>query len=237
MVFSIGSEFVENEDETIGKQDCEIKAFKRLAKKIKKEYPRLKIIIGADALYASKSIIDICKKNGWKYIIRFKEGAIPTLYKEFKTVVERENESKKANYEYVTNLEYKEEKINIIKHIDTEKDIEYVYITDLAITNKNIEATINIGRKRWKIENEGFNVQKNGTFDIGHLYSKNSTAIKVHYLLIQIAHIIRQMLEKGSKSIKELKLKLKEISQKLKSTLISTFINLKQLKKVQLRFE
>ena len=126
-------------------------------------------------MYASKSIIDICKENGWKYIIRFKEGAIPTLYKEFKTVVEREN--------------------------------------------------------------EGFNIQKNGTFDIEHLYSKNSTAIKVHYLLIQIAHIIRQMLEKGSKSIKELKLKLKEISQKLKSTLISTFINLKQLKKVQLRFE
>ena len=235
MVFSIGSEFVENEDESVSKQDCEIKAFKRLSKKIKKEYPRLKIIIGADALYASKSIIDICKENGWKYIIRFKEGAIPTLYKEFKTVVERENESKKANYEYVTNLDYKEEKVNIIKHID--RDTEYVYITDLPITNKNIEASINIGRKRWKIENEGFNVQKNGTFDIGHLYSKNTTAIKVHYLLIQIAHIIRQMLEQGSKTIKELELKLKEISQKLKSTLISTFINLTQLKKVQLRFE
>lgn len=237
MVFSIGSEFVENEDESVPKQDCEIKAFKRLAKKIKKEYPRLKIIIGADALYASKSIIDICKENGWKYIIRFKEGAIPTLYKEFKTVVERENESKKPNYEYVTNLDYKEEKVNIIKHIDVDRNTEYVYITDLPVTNKNIEVTINIGRKRWKIENEGFNIQKNGTFDIGHLYSKNSTAIKVHYLLIQIAHIIRQMLEKGSKSIKELKLKLKEISQKLKFTLISTFINLKQLKKVQLRFE
>ena len=39
MVFSIGSEFVENEAENVGKQDCEIKAFKRLANKIKKEYP------------------------------------------------------------------------------------------------------------------------------------------------------------------------------------------------------
>ncbi len=40
MVFSIGSKFVENEDENVSKQDCEINAFKRLAKKIKDEYPR-----------------------------------------------------------------------------------------------------------------------------------------------------------------------------------------------------
>ena len=237
MVFSIGSEFVENEDENVSKQDCEINAFKRLAKKIKDEYPRLKIIIGADALYASKPIMDICKENGWKYIIRFKEGKIPTLYNEFKTVVERENESKKNNYEYVTKLDYQGEKVNIIRYIDRKKKTEFVYMTDLPISNKNIEATVDLGRKRWKIENEGFNVQKNRTFDIGHLYSKNQTAIKAHYLMIQIAHILRQLLERGIKEIKELELKLKEISQTLKNTLISTITNLTVHNKIQLRFD
>ena len=110
-------------------------------------------------------------------------------------------------------------------------------MTDLPITNKNIKETIYLGRKRWKIENEGFNIQKNGTFDIGHLYSKDSKAIKVHYLMIQIAHIIRQLVEKGIKEIKELKLKLKEISQNIKQQLISTITNLKVHKKVQLRFD
>ena len=91
-----------------------------------------------------------------------------------------------------------------------------------------------MGRKRWKIENEGFNIQKNGTFDIGHLYSKNATAIKVHYLMIQIAHIIRQLVENGIKEIKEIKFKLKEISQQIKKALISNIItNLKVHKKVQ----
>ena len=33
--------------------------------------------------------MDICKENKWKYVIRFKEGRIPTLYNEFKTVVEK----------------------------------------------------------------------------------------------------------------------------------------------------
>ena len=237
MVFSIGSEFVENETEDISKQDCEIKAFKRLAKKIKKEYPRLKIIISGDALYANKPVMDICEEKGWKYIIRFKEGAIPSLYKEFETIVKTDNESKKDKYSYVTKLDYQSKKTNIIKYIDEKKGTEFMYMTDLPITNKNIKETIYLGRQRWKIENEGFNTQKNGTFDIGHLYSKDSTAIKVHYLMIQIAHIIRQLLEKGIKEIKELGLKIKEISQQIKKQLISTITNLTVLKKVQLRFD
>lgn len=237
MVFSIGSEFVENVNEDETKQDCETKAFKRLAEKIKKEYPKLKIIISGDALYANKPVLDICKENGWKYIIRFKEGAIPSLYNEFETVVAKANESTIKDYEYVTGLDYQEKKVNIIKYADKKKGTEFVYITDLPITNKNIKSTINVGRKRWKIENEGFNIQKNGTFDIGHLYSKNQIAIKVHYLMIQIAHILRQLLENGLSSIKELKLKLKEISQQLKNQLISTNTNLTVHNKIQLRFD
>lgn len=237
MVFSIGSEFVENGETNESKQDCEIKAFKRLAEKIKKEYPRLKIIISGDALYACKPVLDICKDNGWKYIIRFKEGAIPSLYHEFETVVAKENESKVADYEYVTKLDYQEAKVNIIRYTDVKKGTEFVYITDLSISNKNIKDSINLGRRRWKIENEGFNIQKNGTFDIGHLYSKNQTAIKVHYLMIQIAHIIRQLLEKGTKPIKELKLKIKEISQILKQKLISTILIITEHSKIQLRFD
>lgn len=237
MVLSIGSEFVENAKDNETKQDCETKAFKRLAEKIKKEYRKLKILISGDALYANKPVLDICKENGWKYIIRFKEGAIPSLYNEFETVVAKENESTIKDYEYVTGLDYQEEKVNIIKYIDSKKGTEFVYITDLSITNKNIKETINIGRRRWKIENEGFNIQKNGTFDIGHLYSKNQVAIKVHYLMIQIAHMIRQLLEKGLKGIKELKLKLKEISQQIKKQLISTITNLTVHNKIQLRFD
>ncbi len=241
MVFSIGSEFVENGNQNMSnekeKQDCERKAFVRLAEKLKKEYPKLKMLLSADALYACKPVIDICKENGWKYIIRFKEGAIPTLYQEYEVVVKEHNESNKANYEFVTGLDYQEEKVNIIRYEDQKKKTEFTYITDLPISDKNIESSINIGRKRWKIENEGFNIQKNGTFDIGHLYSKNQVAIKVHYLMIQIAHILRQLVEKGVKGIKGLKLKLKEISQTLKEQLISTITNLTVHSKIQLRFD
>ena len=121
MVFSIGSEFVENESENVDKNDCETKAFKRLADKIKKEYPRLRIVISGDALYASKPVMDICKSKNWKYIIRFKEGSIPTLYREFETIVKTDNESKLKNYKCVTKLDYKEHKTNVIKYTEEKK--------------------------------------------------------------------------------------------------------------------
>jgi len=53
-----------------------------------------------------------------------------------------------------------------------------------------------------------------------------------------ISNLIRsKMLEKGSKEIKELKLKIKEISQMIKKAIISTTPNLEVHNRVQLRFE
>ena len=247
------------------KQDCELKAFKRLAEKIKTNYPRLQIILSGDALYANKTVLNICKENGWKYIIRFKEGRIPTLYKEFNKIVryvEDGNESNEKNkelkYEFASKLDYNDYLINIVRYTEKkevkvksrgrgknkekteEKETEFIYMTDLNLSNKNIVETVKIGRKRWKIENEGFNNQKNGTFNIGHLYSRNATASKAHYIVIQMSHLLRQLLEKGSKSIREdilFKRKtISEVSELLKKALTTQISNLEQTKNIQLRF-
>lgn len=79
IVISLDSEFVENEDENVGKQDCEIKAFYRMAKRIKKEYPKLPIMITGDALYACEPVIKRCKENKWEYIIRLKKDRLKAL--------------------------------------------------------------------------------------------------------------------------------------------------------------
>lgn len=60
------------------------------------------------------------------------------------------------------------------------------------------------GRGRWKIENEGFNNQKNEIYDIEHLNSTDSNAMKNHYLLTQIADIIMQLYLSWSPLIKEI---------------------------------
>ena len=79
IVISLDSEFVENEDENVEKQDCEIKVFYRMAKRIKKEYPKLPIVITGDALYACEPVIKRCKENKWEYIIRLKKDRLKAL--------------------------------------------------------------------------------------------------------------------------------------------------------------
>ena len=118
----------------------------------------------------------------------------------------------KKNYYLSTGIEFKGNLITALRYdeITDNKTTSFNYITNLNVTNNNIEEVVRMGRKRWKIENEGFNEQKNGTYNISHLCSRNDTALKIHYLLIQIAHIIRQLLEKGSLLLKEMRIKTKK---------------------------
>lgn len=235
MVFSIETEFIENEHEDIEKQDCELKAFSRLAKRLKKEYPKLPICILGDSLYACDRTFEICKENRWKYILRFKEGSIPSIAKEFQAIQKIEPKELKIEqrlekeeitklYKYVNEIDYCNKKINIVeckeqifnKKDGKETENTFVFITDIEISEKKAEKIVAAGRSRWKIENEAFNNQKNISYDIEHACCLDYNAMKNHYLLIQIADILKQLFEKGAEVLRILKLGKKEISSILK---------------------
>ena len=241
IVISLDSEFIENDISLTNKekQDCEIKAFTRMAKRIKKNYPKQKFIITGDALYATKPIIDICCKNNWKYIFNLNDR-LRNVFKDFNDYIEYFNDTKKDNYYLDTNYKYKSHIFNIIKFIDKKKNKEtsFHYITNLDVNDYNIENIVKLGRNRWKIENNGFYTQKHRTFNIKHLNSRNDIALKNHYFFIQFAHTIRQLLEQGNLLVKTLKLKIKEVSAFLVTALTSTPTNLNNLEtKFQLRFD
>jgi len=86
----------------------------------------------------------------------------------------------------------------VTTHVGRTKKVRFVWITNLNINKNNIVKIAKGARLRWKIENEGFNVQKNRGFNLEHPYSQNEIAMKNFYLLLQIACIISQIMEKGS---------------------------------------
>ena len=93
--------------------------------------------------------------------------------------------------------------------------ISFQWVSNLEVTKRNLEEMILAGRGRWKIDNEGFNNQKNGLYRIEHLNSKNSNAIKNHYLLTQIADILIQLYLAWNPYIKELKQTIKNTSSRV----------------------
>lgn len=216
MVLSIDTEFIENE-EFYEKQDCELKAFKRLAERLKKNYKRLPICILGDSLYAVDPIFKICNKNNWKYIFTFKEGRTKSIWLDFEGLKKLKDNSNIKGFTWVNEIEYKDNVVNVLeaKLVENKKEKEFTFITDIKIKENNAEKVLFAGRSRWKIENEGFNNQKNIKNNIEHLCCKDYNAMKNHYLLVQIADILRQLFECGYELIRVLRASIKEISSRL----------------------
>lgn len=245
-VLSLDSEFIENPDPSVinlKKQDCEMNAFKRMAKRIKKNFPKLKFIITGDALYASGPFIQLCLDNKWDYIFRLKSDKLQTVNRDFDGIIKINTGSIHENYYLVKNYEYNNYTFNIIRYIENappnknNNDKIFTFITSLNTNDNNIKTIIQMGRRRWKIENQGFNNQKNFYFNITHMCSLDYNAMKAHYLFCQFAHTIRQLLDLGSKIIDALQGKIKEISFNILTELISTQLNLEGNKNFQLRFD
>ena len=80
------------------KQDCETNAFKRMAVRLKKDYPKLKFIITGDALYATTPMINICHEKKWHYIFNLKQSHLKNVYEQFEDNITDCNEVTKENY-------------------------------------------------------------------------------------------------------------------------------------------
>ena len=232
LVMSIDTEFIENESEDVKKQDCEINAAKRLLERVRKNYPRLPVCIQGDALYAVEPIMEICRKHGWHYIFTMKESRQPTLgecYEYIKLgggcgckegiceengsgwysndVDETAGKTEKANiFEY---------RFNYVNKEGEPVEKRYCWLTDIEINRSNLEEMIGFARGRWKIENEGFNNQKNGIYEIEHLNSRDYNAIKNFYLITQLADIIMQLYLAWSPIIKQAGQSIKNTSSRL----------------------
>ena len=226
LVCSIATEPIENSaeynekklsEEEI-KQDCESKAFVRLASKIKNRFPRLPICIVADGLYVSEKVLKMCQANRWDYIIRYKEGCAPSIEQEYEAIPEK-NKAGKA--EYVNGVIFKDMEVNVLKYKETmikkgeSVTTEFAWITSIRITKKNAEKLASAGRNRWKIENQGFNRQKHWQGNIEHACSWDERAQKNHYLLEQISDFMKQLYEYFYLQKNEIKKTQKNISSEL----------------------
>jgi hypothetical protein len=151
--------------------------------------------------------------------VTFKEGNLTSVWEEVSElsmlqhqnshqehIIRPEQGTEERHYRWVTGLTYQgyslhwlecREKITQTHKKGESETIDriFTHITDLSLNVNNIISTSRTGRLRWKIENEGFNSLKNGGYALEHKYSRVSyQATKNYYQLMQIAHLINQLM-------------------------------------------
>jgi hypothetical protein len=221
---SIASEFIDNRHladtpaaagEDKRKQDCELKASRRLLQAVRQEFPQLRLCLSQDALYACGAGFALGKDFKASQVIVFKEGSIPTLYREFQALLGLCPENRlevheggwRHEYRWVDDLPYTD---SDDRHWEL-KAIQYrgegpkgersrwawLVRGDLVVNARTVEGVVwGVGRPRWREENQGFNEQKNGGMNLEHAYSEGGH-FGAYYLLLQVAHILMQLVEKG----------------------------------------
>lgn len=227
-VFSLMTEFIENPEpdpaksERQRKQDCETKAFYRLAQRLHARFPRLPLLLTMDGLYATGPVFELCQRYGWKFMITLTDDQLATVNEEFESLAAATPENRLTwrcgarkqihqQYRWVNDIAYRdserrEHTLSVLECVDTRLDAQgmtektkFKWVTNVSVSADNAVALANEGgRLRWKIENEGFNVQKNGGYNLEHTYTQNERASKIYYLLMQIAHLLMQLMQDGS---------------------------------------
>jgi hypothetical protein len=223
LALSVASEFIDNRHLSAAtapsaearKQDCELKAFIRLAASLKQQYPQTPLCLAGDALNACGPVLQICAENHWHFVLTFKEGRLPAVWQEFQALlaacpqsvhVLHPQEGLTVEYRWINGMSYQDEQQRRHTFHAVQCQIRqgetrqfFAWITDWRLTPQNVETiTQQGGRQRWTIENAGFNTQKNGGYELEHVYGRDEDLLQSFYLLLQIAHLIWQLVEQGS---------------------------------------
>lgn len=208
----LASVWLTNQEE-YDKQDCELKGWRRLARTLKQNYPRLPMCIVADGLYPNAPFFRLCREYGWQWLVTLKDGNLPTVWSQVilrqgqercrsrQRVVDRKGHSVHQTYHWLNGLSYQGFTLHWCSctEVVDGKVTDFVYVSSLDVDYQQVIEFTDTGRLRWKIENEGFNIQKHHGYGLGHQFSQTSMrAMENYYHLMQIAHLINQLFELSS---------------------------------------
>jgi hypothetical protein len=210
-VFALMTEFREVRNPVLEKEDCELRAFQRLAARLYAEFPRLPICLLVDGLYPVEAVFDQCAQYGWRFIATLPEGRQPSAWDEavqtmrlspaavLKARRKGEDGWVEQTLRWTSQVPCGHHALQVLfsGEISPTQASLWVWVTNFRLDRDNVYAIANQGgRARQNIE-AVFNVEKNGGFGLEHAFCANATASQNYHLMMQVAHSIGQLLLSG----------------------------------------
>ena len=217
-ILPLDAEEVRNTDGA-AKQDCEINAGKRLIQRLRQEHRQLQMVIAGDDLYAHEPFILDLRALRMSFVLVAKPESHKELY-EWVEDLDRLGQCVKGTWEEgpLEKRRYFEYRsvaqvpltqsdkvfVNFVEVWERDKAGQVIYhnawVTVFEVTAENVATVVGIGRSRWKIENEQFNVQKNHGYELEHNYGHGARGLSlVLYLLNLLAFLAHIVLELGDR--------------------------------------
>jgi len=222
MTIPLMSEFLDytKGDTNRKKQDCETKAFKRLACRLKKTFSKLSIMLLLDGLYANGPVMEICRKNKWDYMIVLQNDSLKSVWNEYYALQslspEKEFKMKWGNrnqtFKWINNIEYeyqneKTQHVHVVTCKETWEEVDkdtnqiickesnHAWISNKPLHKHNLHKRCNLAaRHRWNIETEIL-IQKHHGYQYEHNYAYNWNAMKGYHFLMRIGLMLNVLVQ------------------------------------------
>ncbi|MCC7572787.1 MAG: transposase family protein [Candidatus Methanofastidiosum sp.] len=208
------TEFCENSSggEALIKQDCELKACKRLLIRMRKVFPKLRLMVVVDGLYPNGPIMALCRQLRLDFMIVLPQDCLRSVWDEVEGLKKLEKDQTRTycwgnreqvfwwvnhiDYDFQENNSRRRLKLHVAGCTESweengkNRESHWTWVSSQPLTKQNIVIRCNrMARQRWNIE-ENILIEKHHGYQYEHAFSLNWTAMKNWHLIMHLGHLI-----------------------------------------------
>jgi hypothetical protein len=202
------------------KQDCEQRAFHRLAQRLKQCFSHLPILVLLDGLYPNGPIIQLCRQNHWDFMMVLQDASLTTVWEEFEGLKKLQSQNRLAQkwgdrrqqFCWVNGIEYgyndpatgqrKTQPVHVVVCEESWGEIapagtqvvtkksKHAWLSDQPLHRGNVHERRNLGGRRRWGIESGNLVKKHHGYQYEHCFSYEWEAMRGYHYLMRLGHAL-----------------------------------------------
>lgn len=222
MVIPLLSEVLSTQegDNQKDKQDCEQRAFHRLARRLKKCFSHLPIMLLLDGLYPNGPIIELCRQNNWDFMMVLQDASLPTVWEEIRGLKRYQGQNRlvhkwgdrQQQFWWVNDISYsykdpasgksKTQKVHAVICEESWEEIapgstqvvqktsKHAWLSDQPLHRGNVHERCNLGARHRWGIESGILVEKHHGYQYEHCFSYEWEAMRGYHYLMRLGHAL-----------------------------------------------
>ena len=202
------------------KQDCEQRAFHRLAQRLKECFSHLPILLLLDGLYANGPIIALCDQYNWDFMIVLQDGSLPTVWEEIEGLQKLEPAptltqnwgDRRQRFQWFNQIEYvyldpttqqpKRHELHVVICQENWEEIapdstavvpktsRHVWISAEPLHRGNLHSRCNLGARHRWGIEACLLVEKHHGYEYEHCFSYDWETMRGYHYLMRVGHAL-----------------------------------------------